>query len=141
MNDKILELIWSNDIEGLKAIKVVAKNINWVERHVKTDLDDKITPLACAAFLGRAKIVELLLENPWIDINQPTFENEYSPLASACMAGQFETVKILCENGADVNCENSMGQSPLLFCFSRMTETTNVYENKNICIMIAEILL
>lgn len=34
-----------------------------------------------------------------------------------------------------------MGQTPLLYCFSRMTETSNVYENKNICIKIAEILL
>ena len=68
-------------------MKVASKNINWVERHIKTDLDDKVTPLSCAAFLGRTKIVELLLENPWIDINMPTEENEYSPLSSACMAG------------------------------------------------------
>lgn len=57
------------------------------------------------------------------------------------MAGNYEIVKLLAENGADINHENSMGQTPLLFCFSRMTETSNIYENKNICIKIAEILL
>ena len=50
-------------------MKVDAKNMNWLERHFKTDLDDKITPLACAAFLGRVRITELLLENPLIDID------------------------------------------------------------------------
>jgi ankyrin repeat protein len=50
-------------------------------------------------------------------------------------------VKILTENGADTNHQNSMGYTPLLYCFSRMTETSNIYENKNICLKIAEILL
>lgn len=122
-------------------MKVDHKDLNWLERHFKTDLDDKITPLSCAAFLGRVRITELLLENPLIDINMMTQENEYTPLCAACMAGNFEIVKLLAENGADVNHNNSMGQTPLLYCFSRMTETNNIYENKNICIKIAEILL
>ena len=76
-----------------------------------------------------------------VDVNMLTEENEYTPLCAACMAGNYEIVQLLAENGADVNYENSMGQTPLLYCFSRMTETNNVYENKNICIKIAEILL
>jgi hypothetical protein len=134
-------LIYANDYKGLKDMKIDNKDLNWLERHFKTDLDDKITPLACAAFLGRVWITELLLENPLIDINMVTEENEYTPLCAACMAGNFEIVKLLCENGVDVNHTNSMGQTPLLYCFSRMTETSNIYENKNICIKIAEILL
>lgn len=70
-----------------------------------------------------------------------TEENDYSPLSAACMAGNYEIVRLLCENGADVNYENQIGQTPLRFCFSRMTETSNIYENKNICIKIAEVLL
>jgi ankyrin repeat protein len=73
-------------------MKIENKNLNWLERHFKTDLDDKITPLACAAFLGRVRITELLLENPLIDINMVTDENEYTPLCAACMAGNFEIV-------------------------------------------------
>jgi ankyrin repeat protein len=77
--------------------------LNWKEKHSKTDLDDKITPLCCAAFLGRGRITELLLENPMIDINLGTDDHEYTPLCSASMAGNFEIVKLLAENGADVN--------------------------------------
>jgi len=135
-----LNLIYANDYKGLKDMKIVSRDLNWRDKHFKTDLDDLITPLSCAAFLGRARIMELLLENPMVDIDMATEDNEYTPLCAACMAGNFEIVKLLAENGADVNHENSMGQTPLLYCFSRMTETNNVYENKNICIKIAEIL-
>ena len=84
-------------------MKITSKNLNWREKHFKTDLDDFITPLACAAFLGRARITELLLENPMIDINMTTEENDYTPLSAACMAGNYEIVKLLAENGADIN--------------------------------------
>lgn len=87
-------------------MKITNKNLNWMERHSKTDLDDLISPLACAAYLGRARITELLLENSLIDINMTTKENDYTPLCAACMAGNFEIVKVLAENGADVNFEN-----------------------------------
>lgn len=66
-------------------MKVVNKNLNFLEKHSKTDLDDKISPLACAAFLGRPKITELLLENPLIDINMPTEDHEFTPLCASCI--------------------------------------------------------
>ena len=84
-------------------MKITSKNLNWIEKHSKTDLDDKITPLSCAAFLGRVRITELLLENPLIDINQTTEDHEYTPLCAGCMAGNYEIVKLLAENGADTN--------------------------------------
>ena len=87
-------------------MKIISKDLNWREKHFKTDLDDKITPLTCAAFLGRTRITELLLENPLVDINMTTEENDYTPLSAACMAGNFEIVKLLAENGADINHEN-----------------------------------
>ena len=138
---KILNLIFANDFKGLKDLKVTSKNMNWRERHFKTDLDDSITPLSCAAFLGRLKITELLLENTLLDLDMNTMEHEYTPLSSACMAGNYEIVKLLSENGANVNHHNSMGYTPMLYAFSRMTETQNIYENKNICLKIAEVLL
>lgn len=70
-----------------------------------------------------------------------TGEHEYTPLSAACMSGNFEIVKLLAENGAQINHKNSMGYTPMLYAFSRMTETTNIYENKNICLKIAEVLL
>ncbi len=104
-------------------------------------MDDRITPLSCASFLGRLKIAELLLENALVDLDMCTEEHEYTPLSSACMAGNYEIVKLLCENGAQVNHRNSLGYTPMLYAFSRMTETSNIYENKNICLKIAEVLL
>ena len=83
----------------------------------------------------------MLLENSALDLNLPTDDNEYSPLCCACMAGQYEVVTLLAENGANVNYMNSMGQSPLIHCFSRLSETENTFENKNICLKIASVLL
>lgn len=138
---KVLNLIYANDYKGLKDLKVTQKDLNWRERHQKTDLDERITPLSCSAFLGRLRVTELLLENPLIDLDMPTDEHEYTPLSAACMAGNYEIVKLLAENGANVNHRNSQGYTPMLYAFSRMTETSNVYENKNICLKIAEVLL
>ena len=138
---KILNLVYANDYKGLKDLKVTTKNLNWREPHYKTDLDDRITPLSCAAFLGRLKIAELLLENALIDLDLCTEEHEYTPLSAACMSGNYEVVKLLAEGGAQVNHRNSLGFTPMLYAFSRMTETTNIYENKNICLKIAEVLL
>ena len=59
----ILNFIYSNDYYSLMNNKrlVTDKNLNWLEPHPKTDLDELITPLTCAAFLGRSNIVMLLL--------------------------------------------------------------------------------
>jgi hypothetical protein len=71
-----------------------------------------------------------------------TMENEYTALMAACMAGCLEVVSFLAENGADINAMNSQGQTPLIHCFSRMTENSDCspFENKSICFRIAEIL-
>ena len=103
---RILNLIYANDYKALKDMKIVNKNLNFWERHTNTELDERITPLACASYLGRVRITELLLENPLIDINMTTQENGYTPLSAACMAGNYEVVKVLAENGADINHEN-----------------------------------
>ena len=71
-----------------------------------------------------------------------TMENEYTALMAACMAGSLEAVSFLAENGADVNSMNSQGQTPLIHCFSRLTEYSDCspFENKRICFRMAEIL-
>lgn len=140
----ILNIIYANDYYSLVNIKrlVMEKNLNWLEPHPKTDLDELISPLTCAAFLGRADMVEILLENPSLDLEMATVENEYTALMAACMAGCLEVVSFLAENGADVNAMNSMGQTPLMYCFSRLTENSdcNPFENKSICFRIALVL-
>lgn len=117
-------------------------NLNWHDQHVKTNLDTKITPLCQAAYLGRKRFIELMLENySFIDINMETKENGYTPISSACMAGNYDIVCLLAQNGADVNKVDCMDQSPLIYCFSRMNEDENYYENKSLALKMAEILL
>lgn len=77
----------------------------------------------------------------YIDLNMETIENGYTPLSAACMAGNFEIVCLLAQNGADVNKVDCMEQSPLIYCFSRMNEDENYYENKNLALKMADVLL
>lgn len=100
---QILALVYANDYKGLKDLRVDRRDMNWREPHPRTDLDDRVTPLTLAAYLGRVRITELLIQSPLTDINKTTEENNYSPLAAACMAGNYEVVKLLADNGADVN--------------------------------------
>ena len=80
------------------------RSLNWHDQHIKTNLDQKITPLTQAAYLGRKQIIDLMLENYlYLDLNLPTIDNGYSAVAAACMSGHFDIVHLLCENGVDVN--------------------------------------
>ena len=107
----ILNIIYANDYYSLMNNRglVIDKNINWLEPHSRTDLDELISPLTCAAFLSRSDIVQLLLQNHSLDLEMTTLENEYTALMAACMAGSLEVVSMLAENGADVNAMNSLG--------------------------------
>jgi len=49
----ILNLIYTNEYNALRDMHVTDKDLNWLEAHPKTDLDELISPLTCAAFLGR----------------------------------------------------------------------------------------
>lgn len=57
------------------------------------------------------------------------------------MAGNYEIVCLLAENGADVNLSDEMEQSPLIYCFSRLNEDENFYENKGLALKMADELL
>ena len=59
----------------------------------------------------------------------------------ASFKGYYEIVRILLDRNADVNKTNSQGQTPILFCFSRLEEQRYKYENKKICMMMIELLL
>jgi len=140
-NAMILQLIYDNNMEKLSELDLKNINMNFLAEHPPTDLDDRITPLAAASFLGRYEIVESILENPFVNIDMITEETGLTPLSSACAAGHFMIVKMLVENGADVNKTTGLNFSPLYYCFTRMTESISIYENKNLCCKIAEVLL
>ena len=137
----MLNKIFENNQEELEKIDFLKRDLNYLASHPDTDLDDKISPLAQAAFLGRHEIVLKILENPTVNIDFSTEETGLTPLSSAWAAGHYLVVKTLVENGADVNKKTGLDYSPIYYCFTRMTESTNLFENKNICCKIAEVLL
>lgn len=111
-NEDIIELIHANNQIKLRSLvhtRGPLLNLNFLESCYRQDLDEQITPLTLAAYLGRTKIIEILLENPSLEIDMPTQVNEYSALCAASMEAHLETVHLLAENGADINYNNSMG--------------------------------
>jgi len=73
-----------------------------------------------------------------IDLNLATKQNSYTALSAACMAGNYDIVCLLSEYGADVNKLDSTEQSPLIYCFSRLNEDENYYENKTLALKMAD---
>ena len=116
--------------------------MNWHESHPKTNLDTMITPLCLAAFLGRVRIIQLMLDNfTYMDLNLETIDSYCPPISAACMGGNCEIVQLLAQNGADVNKPDVMHLSPLAYCFTRINEDCNHYENKVLALRMSGILL
>jgi len=55
-------------------------------------LDEKISPLALACYIGKLDTVKLLLQNLTIDIDFGTYDSGYTPLIVACLTGNYEIV-------------------------------------------------
>ena len=104
--EKILDLVFTNDLQTLRSITT---GFNFLHPHPDTSLDDQVSPLTSAAYLGRREIVEFLINSPFIDINMQTIENGFTPLCAACVSGNYEIVRMLCEAGADVDKPNFIG--------------------------------
>jgi ankyrin repeat protein len=138
---KILKLIIENDMKALRDMKIQLRELNYLEEFTKVELDNLISPLTLASHLGRVEVAKLLLENETIDVNMGTKDMEITPLIAACASGNYEIVKLLIENGADVNKPNVLSQPPLYFCFTRLQEDTNIFENNLICNKMANLLL
>lgn len=137
----VLQLIHSNDLESLKELGVRDKDMNFLEPFSEAEIDTRITPLICACFYGRNEIVKLLLENLQIDIDQSSEEAGHSPLTIACMTGNYEILRILTAYGAEVNKPTAFNHTPFICCFQRLEEEQNVFENRKICLKMAELLL
>ena len=49
-------------------------DLNWQIPYSQSELDTEVSPLTLAAFLGRKRIVELLLQNASLNLSLPTQE-------------------------------------------------------------------
>lgn len=60
---------------------------------------------------------------------------------AACVGGNYEIAHILLESGASISSKTKAGRTALELCFVRLDEDSNKYENKNLCLKLAELLL
>lgn len=84
-------------------------DLNYIEEFKHIPLDNRISPLILACYLGRLEIVKLLLLNPQINIDKGSDDLGFTPLSAACMSGFFELAEYLIRKGVDVNKKNSLG--------------------------------
>ncbi|CAD8161611.1 unnamed protein product [Paramecium pentaurelia] len=137
----ILHLIHQNDYDTLKELGINKANINFLEQFNEIELDQKISPLICACYLGRLEIVKLLLSNCQVDVDLASVDSGQTPLSVAAMTGNYEILKLLLDAGAEVNKPNTFNQTAFVTCFARLEEEKNVFENRKICFKMAELLL
>ena len=67
-----MDAIYANDLTQLQALTAQNFDLNFKYEHQSTELDDLVTPLAAAAYLGRLEMVSAILDCKFIDVNLPT---------------------------------------------------------------------
>jgi len=128
-------------VKALREMKLHLRNLNYLEDFNEIEIDVGITPLIVTAHLGRLEILKMILENESVEVNKGSQELQLTPLSIACAAGNYEIVELLIENGADVNKADALNRPPLYFCFIRLQEDVNVFENHLMCMKMANMLL
>lgn len=69
---QILDAIYANDLADLKELIAMHRELNFKYVHPMTDLDNAVTPLTAASYLGRLEIVKTILDSKNINVNMPT---------------------------------------------------------------------
>jgi len=83
----------------------------------------------------------LLNYNQSLNLDIESDNGQFTPLMISCMRGEYEIVEVLISKGVNVNKKNLQGQTALFFCFTRLEEPNNHFENMRICLKMAELLL
>nr|XP_053654674.1 serine/threonine-protein phosphatase 6 regulatory ankyrin repeat subunit B-like [Cherax quadricarinatus] len=77
--------------------------------------DDGWTPLHCAARRNHSGVLQVLLNDSRCDPSLPSKVKGVTVLHIAAEAGHDDCVKMLLDAGADVNCQDDDGQTPLYY--------------------------
>ncbi len=99
----ILQVIWNNALEDARLLSLHKQNLNFTHYISEVELDEKVSPLVLACYIGKLELVKLCLQNTDIDIDMGTEPNDITALIAGCMSSNFEIVKLLIESGAEVN--------------------------------------
>ena len=71
-----------------------------------------------------------------------TEDSGHTPMTIACLTGNYEILHLLIMSNAEVNKPTTSSYTPLICCFQRLVEEEkNVFENRKICLKMAEMLL
>ena len=65
-------MIYTNDAAQFQLLASQNYDLNFKCEHLQTELDDLITPLTAASYLGRLEMVNIMLGCKFIDINLAT---------------------------------------------------------------------
>lgn len=76
-----------------------------------------------------------------LDVDQASDDSQLTPLAIACKSGNYDIMKLLLDHRAGANLPNAFNQVPLVFCFGRLEEASNVFENRRLAFKMADLLI
>ncbi|KAL4435673.1 hypothetical protein ABPG74_018224 [Tetrahymena malaccensis] len=137
----LMNYVYDNSLEQIRKMDLKQMNLNFLEEFKHIPLDNRISPLILACYLGRSEIVKTLCINTSINIDLGSDDIGFTALSAACMSGFYEIAEFLIKKGADVNKKNNHGQTPFYHCFTRLEEESNYFENKRLCLKLADLLL
>eukprot|EP01083_Nonionella_stella_P140056 428636_1 len=107
----ITRLVNAVENEDLAEIRKV---VLLCETDVNTPDENGDLALSVAAKNGNREAVQIILENPNVDVNGANISDGWTPLISAVMEGHANIAKLLLENpNVDVNKVNNRGSTPL----------------------------
>jgi ankyrin repeat protein len=149
-NSPLICAILKQNVTAVEALIKHGANINFVDDTLQFHSDTPLIYAINSANDGKGpnpnkmEIIQLLLDNPNIDVNIMGF-NEATPLIRASQMNnlwmdppfgtQIQLVNTLLERGADVNHVDRMGYSPLL-CALSVSSRRNPYKEELVKLLI-----